>query len=528
MNCILYGRVSTDKQFEKELSIPAQLQAMRDHARQHGWMIVGEFVEPGASATTADRPELQRMLERIRKADVKVDIVLVHKLDRIARNLEDHVMIRATLKRAGVRIASVIENVDESVSGQLVENIMASIAQFYSANLGEEAKKGMRMLVQKGGWPHRPPKGYRIVRDESGKGRIVLDPDKAPVLKEAFARYAGGLWSLNRLRLQLAEIGLVTGRGLPLSQEMLRKMLTNPFYAGRLRWKGAEYPGSHEPLIQEDLFQRVQQVLRLRHRDSGEKGKYHFLLRGFSYCAECGGKLTAEHHPRGSYYRCVRNTLKERSCRAPFSNVTKAHQGMESVLDQLTIAPAFRTALLEVSERLIDDKAEGAQRRLRSVVTRKVKLESREVALTEAFASGELSRRAYRAVMETLRTQLAGLDRAIAECKLDPEVLRRRVRDTLQCAEALKNLYDYLDEPRRSQLLRLVFAKLVLDKGDIIHYELQSPFDVLFLEPPSRRTPGDSSSRSTFDNRQIRPAITAILEHDVSPILALSESQKAA
>src|SRR6266508_2598901 len=104
MNCILYARVSTDKQAEKELSIPAQLQAMRDYARQQGWTVVDEFTEPGASAKTAARPQLQRLLARVGTHEVDVDVVLVHKIDRLARNVYDHAMIRASSGTSAIEI----------------------------------------------------------------------------------------------------------------------------------------------------------------------------------------------------------------------------------------------------------------------------------------------------------------------------------------------------------------------------------------------------------------------------------------
>ena len=159
MNCAVYARVSTEKQAEKELSIPAQLQAMHDYARQRGWVIVEEFLEPGVSARTTGRPALQALLSRCKSADGRLDVVLVHKIDRLARNVYDHATIRALLQAHSIKLASVVENMDDSVSGQLVENIMASIAQFYSGNLSEEVKKGMRQKVLKGGWPHLPPRG---------------------------------------------------------------------------------------------------------------------------------------------------------------------------------------------------------------------------------------------------------------------------------------------------------------------------------------------------------------------------------
>ncbi len=182
MNCLIYARVSTDKQADEELSIPAQLQAMRQYANDRGWTILNEFVEAGASARTAERPVLRQPLSRCRDhQNAKVDVVLVHKIDRLARNLADHVAIKAMLRRRQVTLASVSENLEDSVSGQLVEHIMAAMAEFYSANLSEEVKKGMSQCVQQGRWPHHPPRGYRIVRSDQ-QSTIVIDEHEGPLV----------------------------------------------------------------------------------------------------------------------------------------------------------------------------------------------------------------------------------------------------------------------------------------------------------------------------------------------------------
>src|SRR5690606_8020250 len=129
----------------KQLSIPAQLSAMRQYAQSRGWIVLEEFVESGASGRTADRPALRRLLSRCNDSErERVEVVLVHKLDRLARNLADHLAIRTMLRKADIALASVTESVDDSVSGQLVEHIMAAMSEFYSANLSEEVKKGMR------------------------------------------------------------------------------------------------------------------------------------------------------------------------------------------------------------------------------------------------------------------------------------------------------------------------------------------------------------------------------------------------
>lgn len=136
MRCVIYRRVSTREQAEKGegtegFSIPAQREACARRIADAGWSITDEYADRGESARTADRPALKALLARIAE-DRDVDAVVVHKLDRLARNMEDHVAIRALLRQRGVALVSVTENLEESASGRLVEGIHALMAEFYS------------------------------------------------------------------------------------------------------------------------------------------------------------------------------------------------------------------------------------------------------------------------------------------------------------------------------------------------------------------------------------------------------------
>ncbi len=122
MNCLLYARVSTDKQAQKELSIPAQIEAMKECARRNGWKVAAHFVDRGESARTANRPELKRLIQHC-KENKGIDVVLVHKIDRLARNLIDFATIKAILKQKGIRLVSVSEPFDDNSIGHLLENI---------------------------------------------------------------------------------------------------------------------------------------------------------------------------------------------------------------------------------------------------------------------------------------------------------------------------------------------------------------------------------------------------------------------
>lgn len=138
------------------------------------------------------------MLARIAE-ERDVDAVVVHKIDRLARNMEDHVAIRALLRRRGVALVSVTENVEETASGRLVEGIHALMAEFYSANLASEIRKGLTQKAKMGGFPHGAPLGYSNLREViAGRqvARIVPDADRASLIKVAFQHYATCEWTL--------------------------------------------------------------------------------------------------------------------------------------------------------------------------------------------------------------------------------------------------------------------------------------------------------------------------------------------
>lgn len=161
---VLYLRVSTSRQATRDgqtegYSIPAQRSACERLAKSLGAEVVDEYVDAGASARSADRPALQALLARL-KSQRDVDYVLVHKVDRLARDRADDVAIALAIHQAGAKLVSASEQIDETPSGQLLHGIMATIAEFYSRNLSSEAKKGMAEKARRGGTVGYAPIGY--------------------------------------------------------------------------------------------------------------------------------------------------------------------------------------------------------------------------------------------------------------------------------------------------------------------------------------------------------------------------------
>ena len=130
----LYARVSSDRQ-DVDLSVSAQLRALRDHARKNGYMVVGEFVDEAESGRIADRPQFRRMIDEATKPEAPFREILVWKFSRFTRKREHAVAFKSMLRRKGVRVVSITEHADDTPTGKLMEAIIESLDEFYSENL---------------------------------------------------------------------------------------------------------------------------------------------------------------------------------------------------------------------------------------------------------------------------------------------------------------------------------------------------------------------------------------------------------
>lgn len=214
---IIYLRVSTKEQAQRGVeaegfSIPAQREAYEKRAQQLGAEVLMEFIDAGESARSADRPELQLMLKFLERRSC--DYVIVHKVDRLARNRVDDVEINVAIKRAGAQLVSVTENIDETPSGMLMHGIMSSIAEFYSRNLATEIRKGMAQKVKNGGTPGMVPFGYLNVRTRSEEGyevrTVAVDPERADHVRWIYEAYASGEWTMMQIRDRLEAQGTMS------------------------------------------------------------------------------------------------------------------------------------------------------------------------------------------------------------------------------------------------------------------------------------------------------------------------------
>ena len=313
-NCIIYCRVSSKEQVEGT-SLETQEQRCLEYAKRMDWQVAQIFNEQGESAKTADRTEFNKAINFCTKKQNTVDVFLVYKLDRFARNTEDHIVVRGILQKSGTELKSVTEHTDNTPIGRAMENIAAVFAELDNSTRAERSKSGMIARVKEGKWCWPPPLGYHKLA--MGKGtNITPDPDIAPLITRAFEEYAKGIYTYRELAEYMAKKGLRTKHNKQPTFQMMDKIIHNPAYMGKIVAFGEEIEGAFDPLIDEPTFNVCQNIVDGKKHKAKPRSMNNpeFPLRGFVRCGQCQKKITASKSTgrRGKKYAYYHHSTKDK------------------------------------------------------------------------------------------------------------------------------------------------------------------------------------------------------------------------
>ncbi|MEJ7783280.1 MAG: recombinase family protein, partial [Solirubrobacteraceae bacterium] len=489
---LIYLRVSSAQQADKDYdsegySLPAQRTACVRKAESLEATVVEEFVERGESGTSANRPALKRMLARLAEGDVQY--VIVHKVDRLARNRADDVAIVMAIRQSGATLVSVSENIDETPSGLLLHGIMSSIAEFYSANLGLEVKKGTTEKAKRGGTPFRAPIGYVNVR-EIIDGReirtIAVDPDRGALVTEAFQLYASGDYSLSELAAILEARGLrgKSTRSTPgraLGTNRLADLLRNDYYLGVLRYAGKVYKGRHEPLVDEATFQAVQEVLDAQ-RTSGERNwRHHHYLRGSLYCGECDRRLiyTRANGNGGIYEYFVCSGRQQGTCSQPHHRALAVELAVEDHYATVQLDPEHRgqiRAYVRDYVATLDARVAPERTRVAELLRG---LDGQERKLLSAHYADKISESLFNEEQERLRRERVAGEKLQAELAVDHRDVLARLDVALELTDRLQAAYRLAKPGTRRLFNQAIFKRIWIEREAVSDAQLAEPFDDL-------------------------------------------------
>lgn len=447
-----YIRVSTDDQIE--FSPDSQLKKIREYAKSNDFILSDEFIfrDEGISGRTAEkRPEFQRMIALAKKK--QFDAIIVWKFSRFARNREDSIVYKSLLRKHGVDVLSVSEQLSDDNSSILMEAIYEAMDEYYSANLSQEVKRGMAEKFSRGGITAPPPIGYK-----SENGTYIPD-EQADIVRKIFEDFADGK-PYRVIASELNNLGIRTKKGRLFENRAVEYILSNPCYIGKLRRSKPNTKQDHfhdtadvvdghfEHIIDDDLFNKVQERRRsikqlfpkfAKTEDAG------FMLKGLVRCSCCGSTLTRSN--KG--LQC--NAYSKGTCKTShYISISKINK---AVLDAITMDLKTDNFNITIQP---PNKPNTTQNDL--VYNLIAKEENKLKRIKDAYLNGIDSIEEYKANKQQITKTIEELKKQIISEPVENVDIKKAVK------ESLKILDSNNKENDKNLALRKIIDKIVFDR----------------------------------------------------------------
>lgn len=508
VKAVIYARYSSHSQTEQ--SIEGQLHDAYEYAKRENIAVIGEYIDRALTGTKDARPDFQRMIADAQKK--QFTLVIVWKLDRFARNRYDSAIYKAKLKKCGVKVVSVKENITDSPEGIILEGLLESMAEYYSANLSQNVKRGLRESQEKGYYCGGSiPYGYRVADH-----KLVADEKTAPVIRYIFEQYASGV-PKKQIIAELDRRGVKNSRGKPLSLTAFQHALRQTTYIGEYVYNGKVVPGCAEPLVTRDVFDKVQALLNRRaHAPAAAKARVPYLLTGKVYCGLCGSPMFGESGKShtGAYYTyyCCYNRKRKKSCdkkneRRDSLETFVVARTMEYILSPSNIN-AIASAVVKEYNKEFDDF------RVRELEKALEKLDREYESLIDAVIDLPKSAR------PKIASRMEQLDYQRSELEIDISKLRvaSRLRLTEEEVKAWLHTFnssDPEDDDFRQRLIdTMINSVYVYEDRIIIFYNIRGGKQVTHKDilDTIENAPSPEDSTDREDNKESEPSSGSDLE----------------
>ncbi len=471
MRYFLYARKSTDTEDKQVLSIEAQLSELRSLARKNDLDIAEEFVEK-RSAKTPGRPVFEEMMRRIERGEVQG--IVCWKIDRLSRNPVDRGRISWLLQQGTIAKIITHDRAYLPHDNVLLMSVEFGMANQYIRDLSVNVSRGLRQKARNGVYPSSAPLGYL---NDPRTRTIVVDKKKAPIIRKAFEMYALGKSRYEDIACFLFENGIATGAtrgwtkggGRLLNREQIAFLLSNPFYAGRFRYAGEMYDGTHTPLVSKELFDRVQKVLKARSNANRPPENNPQAYCGLLACGECGCSITAEEKVkvqqngnthRYVYYHC---TKKRGKCGGEFLRQEALDAELSSLLARFHLPRSWAEEMNKMADKDAQEAEQSATASVSALRTEITGLDSKIARLTDLFVEQDIDRTDYLTRKRSLADAKRQLEEQVLKFERNAGHWLEPLREWIQEPQTLDEIAASEDLPLKKSSLQKIFgSNLVL------------------------------------------------------------------
>lgn len=461
-----YERVSTDEQANEGHSLEVQNEKNIQYIRNENWNFYDSFIDPGISGKNLKRPGLQALLEAIRKKHVQV--VVVHKLDRLTRNVGDLHFLIKLFEEYDIKLVSVTEKLDTSTAmGRMFVYMLGIFAQWYRENLAEEVIKGMTKRADKG--LHNITVdlyGYR--RDDDGNLHIV--EEQAKWVRYIFERYLSGVGSTN-IAKELNKSGIRRNQGGKWDQHKVMMTLTNWHYTGRTHYKVDDKPedqrivrmGKHEAIISMDTYERAQRILQRRRDGTISRNSYEYVFGGIVRCGDCGGSYMGKYNKTklvngvSTLYRGYVCSNNERygSCKA--SGISELNL-VKLVFNHVNL----QTGVFENYDEQVQGQEVDEREEIEHLLRQS---EMKRARWQHAYGEGLMNFDDFAARMREESEKVKAWQEQLSNIA-PAHVSTIPANEAVSALDAIKDNWNMLDQETKKQVIQHLFQRIVIQKKD--------------------------------------------------------------
>ena len=512
----LYARVSSDRQ-DVDLSVAAQLRALRDHAHKNGYSVFREYVDEAESGRIADRPEFNKMIEAASKSEAPFREILVWKFSRFTRKREHAVAFKAMLRRKGVRVVSITEHADDTPTGKLMEAIIESVDEFYSENLAQEVLRGMREAASRGFWVSSyAPFGYnRVMVQDGAKKRPTLVPDTAtaPIVKRIFDMAEAGK-GMVEITGALNRDGILSPRGKLWGKTSVHAILVNETYTGTLVW-GVNAKDNADPvrvekafpaIITKAQFGRVGKLMRSRapKRAHPRRVGSTYILSGLVKCKACNRALSGQDAKSGQFAYYVCQSIMKRgkgACGTPRLNARRFEEMVVEKIRSNILTDGRITDLVKAVDEEMDGIAGEQRKRLKTVEDELEDVKRRLGVIWNAIETSNIDISDASDRIKEHRERKERLEDAAADARAVLSERRTHLDDVNTIAAYAREMKDFLVESelteRRAFIESFVKEIMVVPGDALIRYTVPMPGNSLLSGRATERVALDEAVLST-------------------------------
>ncbi len=466
----LYARKSTDEEDRQILSIDSQLRELRNLAEKENLNVIKEFIE-SKTAKEPGRKIFNEMLSLIEKGEAE-GIISWHP-DRLARNSIDGGRIIYLVDTGAIKdLKFSTFTFQNNAYGKFMLSIAFGQSKYYVDNLSENVKRGMKEKALRGEYPGWAPLGYL---NDLGTHTIMLDEEKAPLVKKLFELYSTGDYSYNDLCKTATKIGLKGKHGKNLAKGNIPYILTNPFYYGVIKFKEELFEGAHVPLMSKQLFDKCQKVMKERSCPTRKK-KYTFPFRGYMKCGECGASITAEKKKdRFVYYHC---TKRKGKCSQGYIEQKELANQILFSLSKIWINDATKDKIFDYYNRLLDKDENRLEKQRTKMKEELEKIKIMTSKLLDNFLHGVITEEEYKEKKQEFIERKVELKQKLEESKLGGSGWFELSKDVINTCNSISEVYLRRNNKEFSKILKKTGSNFVL-KNRQLTFSFIFPFDFI-------------------------------------------------